>query len=95
MPIRDKKAAALLYKKSMNVPKLVAVGSGKAAQRIKAIAKENNIPVIENSALAEELVKLDVNAQIPPDLYQAIARVLVYLYKIDEKIDFSDEYVEK
>ncbi len=79
----------------MDAPKLVAAGSGQAAQRIRAVARENNIPVIENSALVEELVKLDVNIQIPPDLYQAIARVLVYLYKIDEKLDPSDEYVEK
>ncbi len=90
MPIKDKKAAALLYKKSMDIPKLVAAGSGKAAQRIRAVAEENNIPVIENSALVEELVKLDVNVQIPPDLYQAIARILVYLYKIDEEIDSSE-----
>ncbi len=86
MLTKDEKAAALLYKKSMTAPKLVASGSGKVAQRIKAAAKENNIPIIENSALAEELVKLDVNVKIPPDLYQAIAKVLVYLYKIDENI---------
>ena len=84
--LRDKKAAALLYKKSMQAPKVVAAGSGKIARMIEKTAKEKGIPVIQNSSLAKALVELDVDSQIPQYLYRTVAKVLIYLYKADKKL---------
>ena len=83
---KTKKAAALMYKKSMQAPKLVASGSGKIAEAIEKIAQQESIPIVKNSSLVRELIKLDINTQIPESLYKAVAKVLVYLYKMDKKL---------
>jgi flagellar biosynthesis protein len=83
--ITRKTAVAINYDKAaMAAPKMVAKGSGVIAERLVAIARENGIPVIEDKVLVETLDQLSVNQQIPPELYQVVAEILVSVYRTDE-----------
>jgi flagellar biosynthesis protein FlhB len=67
----------------MTAPKVLAKGAFEVAQRIVNIARENKIPVVQNIPLARAIFKsVDVEQQIPPDLYIAVAEVLAYIYRI-------------
>ena len=80
-------AVALRYEGSvMNAPKLVAKGAGSNAQRIKEVAEKHGIPMVENKELAQSLYSLvDMGQEIPPILYQSVAEVLAYIYKLKNK----------
>jgi len=81
-----KKAVALKYDRlNDSAPRVKALGKGKVAQKIIEIAKEHNVPVAENSDLAEILSTLDLEEQIPPDLYKAVAELLAYVYSQNKK----------
>jgi flagellar biosynthesis protein len=73
-------------KAAMEAPKLVAKGSGLIAERLIEMAKENGIPIIEDKVLVETLDQLNVNQQIPPELYQVVAEILVSVYRADETV---------
>jgi flagellar biosynthetic protein FlhB len=77
-------AVALQYDSStMGAPKVLAKGAGKIAKRIRDLAKEHDIPLVENKELAQGLYSLvEVGQEIPPVLYQAVAEVLAYIYKL-------------
>jgi len=82
-----KTAIAINYDKAaMAAPKLVAKGSGIIAERLIAMARENGIPVIEDKVLVETLDQLSINQQIPSELYQVVAEILVSVYRADEKL---------
>jgi len=79
-------AIALRYDlESMTSPMIVAKGANKVAFRIKTLATENNIPVVENRTLAQNLYKLDIGEEIPPHFYQAVAEILAYVYGLKKK----------
>lgn len=75
-------AAAIKYDKDTeNAPVLVAKGADYLAQKIKEIAKENSIEIVENKPLARMLYyNVELGAEIPPELYQMTAEVLAYVY---------------
>jgi flagellar biosynthetic protein FlhB len=76
-------AVALSYKQEkMPAPKIVAKGRGYVAQTIKQIARDHNVPIYEDRLLARTLFKLDVGSFIPPELYRAVAEVLVWVNQI-------------
>ncbi len=77
-------AVALRYEpEKMPAPQVVAKGERLIAERIKEIAKESRIPVIENPPLAQSLHKsVKVGEQIPAELYQAVAEVLAFVYRM-------------
>ena len=77
-------AVALEYDISeMNAPKVVAKGAGEIARRIKELAIKHDIPIVENKALAQSLNALaDIGQEIPGALYQAVAGILAYVYKL-------------
>ncbi|MBF0145993.1 MAG: flagellar biosynthesis protein FlhB [Magnetococcales bacterium] len=77
-------AAALLYKQGeMMAPKLVAKGRGRIAERIREIARENKIVLVENPPLARSLYsEVPLDAIIPPQLFKAVAQVLAYVYSL-------------
>lgn len=80
-----KKAAALRYSPEKDkAPRLAAAGRGLTADKIIEIAKENNIPLYEDPALADTLLELDISREIPPELYRVIAEVLVFVYQTDK-----------
>jgi flagellar biosynthesis protein FlhB len=71
---------------SMTAPKVVAKGAGYIADKIKKRAYANGVPVVENRPLAQALFKVvDVGDLIPLELYQAVAEVLAYVYRLHGK----------
>lgn len=84
--IKTKKAVALGYNKSKdNAPKVLASGSGEVAKNIINLAKEHDIPIKEDADLVELLSKVDINEEIPPNLYKAVAEIFSFLYKMTNK----------
>jgi flagellar biosynthesis protein FlhB len=77
-------AIALKYdSSSMTAPKVIAKGSRKIAQKIREVASEHGIPVLENKELARNLYSLvEVGQEIPPALYQVVAELLAYIYRL-------------
>lgn len=80
-------AVALAYNRpNMDAPQVVAKGAGYIAQRIKKIAAEHDIPVIEDKPLARILFKtIEIGQAVPENLYRAIAEILAYVYKLKGK----------
>lgn len=67
-------------------PVVIAKGADFVAQKIKEVAKDNQIKIVENKPLARMLyANVDIGSQIPPELYQAVAEVLVFVYKAENK----------
>lgn len=81
-------AVALSYKSGQNqAPVVVAKGADFLAGRIKEIAKENHVDIVENKPLARMLYyNVDLDAEIPPELYQAVAEVLAYVYQLHNQV---------
>jgi len=77
-------AVALRYEpERMAAPQVVAKGERLVAERIKEIARENQVPIVENPPLAQALHKsVKIGGLIPPELYQAVAEVLAFVYRI-------------
>ncbi len=78
-------AVALMYDNAKNdAPIVIGKGVNKLAQKIKKIAGENNIPVVEDVKLAHLLYeKTDIGEEIPPELYKAVAEILAYIYSLN------------
>ena len=77
-------AVAIKYDPDVNeAPVVLAKGADYLAQRIKEIARENKIEIVENKPLARMLyANVDIDAEVPPELYQAVAEVLAYVYHL-------------
>jgi len=80
-------AVALAYKtKDMAAPTVLAKGQGLIALRIREVAKESSVPVVQNPPLARQLHRAaEVGQEIPADLYQAVAEVLAFIYQLRQK----------
>ncbi len=80
-------AIAIRYDQEIdNAPTIIAKGIDKLALKIKEIARENDIQIYESPPLARELYKsVELNEAIPEHLYKAVAEILVYVYKINDK----------
>lgn len=82
------KAAALKYdKQSSAAPKVIASGKGNIAQMIVQKAKEFDIPIFANEALVNTLVNLEIDHEIPSELYSAVVDVFVWLMKNEKKFN--------
>jgi flagellar biosynthesis protein len=83
---KRKKVAALKYKANEDAaPKVVAKGSGWLADKILEVARENRIPLKEDRQLVEVLSAIDLNREIPPELYKAVAEILAFVYRMTKK----------
>ncbi len=83
----SKKAVAIKYNKDKDdAPKLVAKGRDYIAERIIEIAKENNVPIYPDRNLVQVLDALDLDFEIPPELYRAVAEVLVFIYELNGEL---------
>ncbi|BDH61123.1 hypothetical protein CD30_01840 [Ureibacillus massiliensis 4400831 = CIP 108448 = CCUG 49529] len=81
-----KEAIALTYQPSENSgPKVIAKGKGKIAENILERATLHDIPIYEDPNLVELLGQLDLNDAIPEDLYQAVAEVFAFIYRLDKE----------
>lgn len=81
-----KKAVALKYNpEQRTAPVVVAKGQGVIAEEILRRAQENGVPVQEDSSLVEVLSKLDLDQEIPPELYTLVAEILSFVYRSDQR----------
>lgn len=77
------KAVALRYDTQKdNAPKVLGKGQGKVAENIIKLANKHDIPIKEDADLVELLSKVDIDKEIPTNLYKAVAEVFTFLYKI-------------
>ncbi len=84
-----KQAVAISYEMGEEAPKILATGKGEIAERLITAAKKADVPVYEDEALAKTLGKLEIGDMIPPELYEVVAEILVFvndLEKIKSKI---------
>lgn len=78
-----KKAVALKYDSDKDsAPKVVAKGKGYLAFIIEKTAKEHNVYIKQEPTLVKELYKLNIDSQIPQELYEAVAKILSFVYKL-------------
>lgn len=80
---KRKTAVALSYETSQKAPKIVASGKGQIAERIIEIAKENQVPVHKDSPLANTLSRLEIGDEIPHELYEVVAEILLFVDDCD------------
>jgi flagellar biosynthesis protein len=78
-----REAVALEYWEHENVPRVVAAGKGKVAENIIEKARKHAIPIYEDPDLAHTLNMLRVGDNIPSELYEVVARILVHVSDID------------
>lgn len=80
------KAVALKYdRKKDDAPKVTAKGKGKVAEKIIELAKKHDIPIKDDPDLIEVLSSLDINQEIPSEIYAAVAELLAFVYSINSK----------
>ncbi len=88
-------AVALRYdKSSASIPKVVAAGRGELAEQIIAAAREAGIDIVEDPDLMEVLARIPLNDEIPEELFQAIAEILAFVYRINGRYASSQMDVD-
>ncbi|MCK4782885.1 MAG: EscU/YscU/HrcU family type III secretion system export apparatus switch protein [Desulfobacteraceae bacterium] len=86
MTRESKKAVALKYRPADgHAPRVTAGGTGAVAERIIELAREHGIPVKDDPDLVEVLSRLDLNEEIPPELYVVVAELLAFVYRLNGK----------
>ena len=84
--IIKQQAVALKYDQLHDkAPRVLAKGRGYVAENILATAQQNTIPVYQNKTLVNMLMALDIDREIPPELYRTIAEVMAHVYRLDKK----------
>ena len=84
--INRKGAVALRYEpKKRSAPHVIAQGRGLMAERLIEEATRHGIPIRENPDLVQILLELDLGQEIPPALYQAVAEILIFVYRMNEE----------
>lgn len=82
-----KTAVAIAYEPGEEAPKILATGKGLIAERIIEKAKEEDVPFYKDSKLVATLSKLEIGDMIPPELYEVVAEILVFVDKMDRLKD--------
>lgn len=80
---KSKTAVALAYEPGDVAPKILATGKGNVADRIIEKAKESNVPLYKDNKLADTLSRLKIGDAIPPELYEVVAEILVFVDDMD------------
>ncbi len=84
---KSPKAVALKYDDKKNkAPRVIAKGRGEIAEKIIEVAKAHNVPLVEDKNLVQLLEALELETEIPPELYRAVAEVLAFIYRLNGKI---------
>ena len=79
-----KQAIALEYNPEDDAPVVIASGRGALAERIIEKAQESNVPVHRDDKLADTLSRLDIGDMIPPELYEVVAEILIFVDSMDK-----------
>ncbi len=85
-PHREKAVALRYREKEDRAPRVVAKGEGFLASRIKEIALNSGIPIRRDDALVELLAQIEIDREIPPELYMAIAELLSWIYRANYEL---------
>lgn len=81
---KNRSAVALRYQPGKDAaPTIIATGKGSIAEEILKVAEENQIPLFEDQALSDLLSKLELDTEIPPELYVLVAEVLAFVYALE------------
>ena len=83
-PTPRQRAVAINYDPEEIAPKILARGAGRIAEKILENAAGSDIPVHKDTALIDELTKLDLGEHIPPDLYEVVAQILIFISDLDK-----------
>ncbi len=84
---KSPKAVALKYdQKKDTAPRVIAKGRGEIAQKIIDVARAHDVPLVEDKNLIQILEALELETEIPPELYRAVAEVLAFIYRLNRKI---------
>lgn len=81
---KPKQAVALSYDPAEDAPKVIASGRGVLAERIIEKAKEAEVPIHRDDKLADTLSRLEIGEMIPPELYEVVAEILVFVDAMDK-----------
>lgn len=81
---KNKTAVALAYNPGDRAPTILATGKGAIAEKIIEEAKKADVPFYEDDQLAQTLSKLEIGDMIPPELYEVVAEILVYVNDMDK-----------
>lgn len=81
--IPNKTAVALSYNPEETAPKIIATGKGHLAEKIIDKANEADLPIHQDKELAKTLSRLELGSYIPPELYEVVAEILVFVDKMD------------
>lgn len=81
---KPKQAIALSYDPEEDAPKVIASGKGQLAEKIIEKAKEHDVPVHRDDKLADTLSRLEIGDLIPPELYEVVAEILVFVDAMDK-----------
>ena len=81
---KPKQAIALEYKPEEEAPRIIASGRGALAERIIEKAKEADVPVHRDDKLADTLSRLEIGDMIPPELYEVVAEILIFVDSMDK-----------
>jgi flagellar biosynthetic protein FlhB len=80
-------AVALAYERGRGAaPRVVAKGVDSMAARIRAVAEENRVPLVANPPLARALYRVELDAEIPPEHYKAVAGIIAYVWRLDRRV---------
>lgn len=82
---REQAVAVKYDNKKMAAPTVVAKGEGFIARKIIERAVEADVPIVEDAALVSALISLELGEEIPAELYEVVARVLAWVYKLDKE----------
>lgn len=81
----------MAYRAEDGAPRVVARGSGVTAEAIISLARESGVYVHQSPDLVNLLMQVDLDSEIPPELYQAVAEILAWLYAMDQSSISSQE----
>ncbi len=82
-----KRAVALHYEAGQDrAPRVTAKGAGQVAEKIIELARGEDIPISEDPDLVSALIQLDFYEEVPPELYRAVAEILAFAYRVNQKL---------
>lgn len=81
---KPKQAIALEYNPEEDAPKVIASGRGQLAERIIEKAQESDVPIHRDDKLADTLSRLEIGDMIPPELYEVVAEILIFVDSMDK-----------
>jgi flagellar biosynthesis protein len=82
---KGRKAIALMYDPSLSAPLVLAKAGGRGAERMASLAEQAGVPVVADGLLAEGLMPLDIGALVPFEYWELVARVFVFIRKVDHE----------